>query len=114
VTIGNGGRCTNFIVGLAEEILRSACMATQLVVVCPLCGADEIEGFDDGLLGRGEIAMRLGINGGDRRLRGGQGRHEGCAREQGQEPNWKFHFSSTSTWILRSSGSGICRRQQLT
>lgn len=51
VTIRNSGRCTDLIVGLAEEFFGSAGMATKLVVVGPLGGADEIECFDDGLLG---------------------------------------------------------------
>jgi hypothetical protein len=113
VTIRNAGRCTNLIVGLAEEVFRSAGMATKLVVVRPLRGADEIECFNDGLLGRGEIAMSLGINRGDRYLGGCQGRHDGCAREQGQELDWEFHLSSTSKWILRSRSRSICRRPQL-
>lgn len=92
VTIRNGGRGTDLIVGLAEEVFRSAGMATQLVVVCPLCGADEVECFDDGLLGRGKIAMSLGINGGDRCLGGCEARHDGCAREQGQKLDWEFHL----------------------
>jgi hypothetical protein len=113
VAIRNGGRCTDLIVGLAEEVFRSAGMATKLVVVRPLCGADEIECLDDGLLGRGEIAMSLGIDGSDRCLGGCQGRHDGCAREQGQELDWEFHLRSTSKRILRFTRSGIGRRQQL-
>ena len=70
VAICNGGRGADLIVGLAEEVFCSAGMATKLVVIRPLCGADEIEGFDDGLLGGGEIAVSLGINGGDRHLGG--------------------------------------------
>jgi hypothetical protein len=84
VTIRDGGGGTDLIVGLAEEILGSPGMAAKLVVIRPLGRADEIECFDDGLLGRREIAVSLGINGGDRYLGRCQGCHEGCACEQGQ------------------------------
>ena len=113
VGVGDRGRCSNLIVGLAEEIFGSAGVAAKLVVVGALCGADEIECLDDGLLGRGEIAMSLGIDGGDGYLGGGEGRHEGGAREQGEELEWEFHLRSTSKRILRFTRSGICCRQPL-
>jgi hypothetical protein len=113
MAIRNGGGSADLIVGLSEEVFGSAGMASQLVVVGPLCGADEIECLDDGLLGRGEIAVSLGINGGDRCLGRCQGRHDGCAREQGQELDWKFHLRSTLKWIMRSPRSCRLRRQQL-
>jgi hypothetical protein len=85
VAIGDGSRGTDLIVGLAKEFLCSAGMASKLVVVRPLCGADGIECCNDGFLGGGEIAVSLGINGGDWNLGGCYGRHDGCTSEQGHE-----------------------------
>lgn len=57
--------------------------------------------------------MSLGINGGDRPLGHCQGRHDGCAREQGQNLTMQFHLCSTLKWIMRCRRSCNCRLQSL-